>query len=205
MANIKAFSFYESYHEAFKDLPTEQRKEMLLAVDDYVFEDIEPNFEGTNKIIWTLIKPNLDKSKNRSNVNSGAPTGNKNALKNKEKNNSIKIQSNFNQSPHMKSYSYIYSYINNIIINNKSNNSIINLFKEYINIRIKNKYNISETIIKRLVKKLNDYGSTDEDKEEILLQAINGEWKDFYPLEKKEKKKGESITYETIWYWECTY
>ena len=201
MANIKAFSFYRSYYEALKEVPEKDKKDIIFAIINYVFEDKKPKFKGTNKIIWTLIEPNLNTSKNKSNSNSGAPIGNQNAsktLENKGNNDTIKKQSKNNQNsiknqsiPHDISYSY--SYINNslsyIIINNKNNiNNIYNLFKEYIKLREDNKYNISETIINRLVKKLNEYGKTDEDKIEIISQAINGKWKDFYNLSNEKEK-----------------
>ena len=201
MANIKAFSFYKSYYEALKEVPEKDKKDIIFAIINYVFEDKKPKFKGTNKIIWTLIEPNLNTSKNKSNGNSGAPIGNQNAsktLENKGNNDTIKKQSKHNQNsiknqsvPHDISYSY--SYINNslsyIIINNKNNiNNIYNLFKEYIKLREDNKYNISETIINRLVKKLNEYGKTDEDKIEIISQAINGKWKDFYNLSNEKEK-----------------
>ena len=84
---------------------------------------------------------------------------------------------------------FIINSLNKININNKNNiNNIYNLFKEYIKLREDNKYNISETIINRLVKKLNEYGKTDEDKIEIISQAINGEWKDFYNLSNEKEK-----------------
>ena len=211
MANkdIKAFSFYKSYYEALKEIPEKDKKDVIFAMINYVFEDKKPKLKGVNKVIWALIEPNLDKSKNKSNGNSGAPIGNQNALKsleNQGKNDIIKKQSKNNQNsiknqslPHDISYSY--SYINNslsyIIFNNSNNKELIyNLFKEYIKLREDNKYNISETIINRLVKKLNEYGKTDEDKIEIISQAINGEWKDFYELKKEEKKEG--VVYETI-------
>lgn len=89
------------------------------------------------------------------------------------------------------------SDLNNININNNSNKELIyKLFKEYIKLREENKYNISESIVNRLTKKLNEYGKTDEDKIEIISQAINGKWKDFYELKKEEKKEG--VIYETI-------
>ena len=203
MANkdIKAFSFYKSYYEALKEIPEKDKKDVIFAIINYVFEDKKPKFKGTNKIIWTLIEPNLNTSKNKSNGNSGAPIGNQNAsktLENKGNNDTIKKQSKNNQNsiknqsvPHDISYSY--SYINNalsyIIFNNSNNKELIyNLFKEYVKLREDNKYNISETIINRLVKKLNEYGKTDEDKIEIISQAINGKWKDFYKLDKDDKK-----------------
>ena len=201
MANIKAFSFYKSYYEALKEIPEKDKKEIIFAMINYVFEDKKPKLKGINKVIWALVEPNLDKSKNKSNGNSGAPVGNQNAsktLENKGNDDTIKKQSKNNQNsiknqPLSHDISYSYSYINNslsyIIINNKNNiNNIYNLFKEYIKLREDNKYNISETIINRLVKKLNEYGKTDEDKIEIISQAINGEWKDFYNLSNEKEK-----------------
>lgn len=208
MANIKAFSFYLSYHEALKDLPTEDRKLMLLAIDDFVFEDKKPQLKGVNKIIWTLIEPNLLTSKNRSNKNSGAPLGNENASKNKEEVNTeeinqnlIKKQSKNNQSSHDIFMNNSYSYINyqlsliNILNNNNSNN-IINSIKEYIQLRFDNGWSIKESTIVRLINKLNDYGKTDEDKLNIIGKAIDNGWKDFYPPNKKDKEV--AITYETV-------
>ena len=200
--DIKAFSFYKSYYEALKEIPEKDKKDIIFAMINYVFEDKKPKLKGINKVIWALIEPNLDKSKNKSNGNSGAPIGNQNAsktLENKGNNDTIKKQSKNNQKtiknqslPHDISYSY--SYINNslsnIIINNKNNiNNIYNLFKEYIKLREDKEYNISESIINRLVKKLNEYGKTDEDKVEIISQAINGEWKDFYKLKENTENK----------------
>ena len=203
MANkdIKAFSFYKSYYEALKEIPEKDKKDVIFAMINYVFEDKKPKLKGVNKVIWALIEPNLDKSKNKSNGNSGAPIGNQNALKsleNQGKNDIIKKQSKNNQNSIKNQslshdISYSYSYINNslsyIIFNNSNNKELIyNLFKEYIKLREDNKYNISETIVNRLVKKLNEYGKTDEDKIEIISQAINGEWKDFYKLSNEKEK-----------------
>ena len=116
----------------------------------------------------------------------------------KIKQRTIKKQSKNNQNsiknqPLSHDISYSYSYINNslsyIIFNNSNNKEVIyKLFKEYIKLREDNKYNISETIINRLVKKLNEYGKTDEDKIEIISQAINGKWKDFYNLSNEKEK-----------------
>ena len=74
--NIKAFSFYKSYYEALKEIPEKDKKDIIFAMINYVFEDKKPKLKGINKVIWTLIEPNLDKSKNKSNGNAGAPIGN---------------------------------------------------------------------------------------------------------------------------------
>lgn len=52
--------FYASYYEAIKELPPEQQAKIYNAIFQYCFEGIEPSFLGTGKIIWTLIKPQID-------------------------------------------------------------------------------------------------------------------------------------------------
>lgn len=198
MANIKAFSFYKSYYDCLEDLEKDDKYEIIEAILKYVFEDKKPKFKGIKKTIWTLIEPNLNTSKNRSNENSGAPKGNQNARKyreNQEEDNSTKKQSKNNQSSinDIKSISYSYSlsyslssslsYSNSNIINN---NILNNLFIEYIKLREDNDYVISETIISRLINKL-EQAESDEERKEMLEQAINGKWKDFYLINKKEK------------------
>ena len=197
--NIKAFSFYKSYYEALKEIPEKDKKEIIFAMINYVFEDKKPKLKGINKVIWALIEPNLDKSKNKSNGNSGAPIGNQNASKtpeNKGNDDTIKKQSKNNQNSIKNqplshdiyldnSYSYLYSNI--IIYNNININNIYSIFEEYLKLRIINNYTLSESVVKRLINKLNEYGKTDEEKLEIIGQAINVKWKDFYPLNEKQK------------------
>lgn len=104
MNNIKGFTFYKSYYESLKNLKEKDKKDIINAMLEYVFEDKIPNFKGIKCTIWTLIQPNLNTSKRHSNENSGAPLGNQNAKKNKEKtdiedseNNADKKQSKNNQ------------------------------------------------------------------------------------------------------------
>ena len=80
MNDIKGFTFFQSYYEALKDVSVEDRKEIINAILEFVFEDKEPVFTGSNKAIWTLIKPNLKTSKNKS--------------KSKQNQNEIKSKSN---------------------------------------------------------------------------------------------------------------
>ena len=165
---------------------------------NYVFEDKKPKLKGINKVIWALIEPNLEKSKNKSNGNSGAPIGNQNASKtpeNKGNDGIIKKQSKNNQNSinDIKNISYSYSlsyslssslsYSNSNIINN---NILNKLFIEYIKLREDNDYAISETIISRLINKL-EQAESDEERKVMLEKAINGKWKDFYPISKEEK------------------
>lgn len=205
MAEIKGFSFYRSYYECLQDLEKNDRIEIINAMLEYVFDNKKPKFKGVKKTIWTLIEPNLNTSKNRSNTNSGAPIGNKNASIDKglEAHNqkTTKKQSKNNQptTNDIKdislslslsySLSSSLSYINSNIINN---NNINKLFIEYIKLREDNNYEINETIIKRLIGKLEKLG-TDEDRQEMIEEAIIHGWKDFYPLRKEENKNGGGI------------
>ena len=199
MANIKAFSFYKSYYDALNEVSEDDKKEIIFAMINYVFEDKKPKFSGIKKLIWTLIEPNLNTSKNRSNVNSGAPVGNKNACKIKEnegKEETIKKQSKNNQNSinDIKSISYSYSlsyslssslsYSNSNI---KNNNMLNNLFIEYIKLREDKKYILNEIVISRLINKL-ESANNDDVRKEMIEQAIVGGWKDFYPIEEKKQK-----------------
>lgn len=200
MGEIKGFSFYKSYYDCLQDLDKKDQYEMLDAMLDYVFRNKKPKLKGIKKTIWTIIEPNLNTSKNRSNGNSGAPKGNQNACKireNEEKNETIKKQSKNNQNSinDIKdislSLSLSYSLSSSLSYSNSSiiNNSILNkLFIEYIKLREDKNYILNETVISRLVNKLEQVGS-DEEKKEMIEQAIMGSWKDFYPIEQESKPK----------------
>lgn len=93
MNNIKGFTFYKSYYESLKNLKEKDKKDVINAILEYIFEDKMPNFSGIKKAIWALILPNLNTSKNRSNPYSGAPYGNQNATKEKQSKNNQKTTS----------------------------------------------------------------------------------------------------------------
>ena len=198
MGEIKGFSFYKSYYDCLQDLDKKDQYEMLDAMLDYVFKHKKPKLKGIKKTIWTIIEPNLNTSKNRSNGNSGAPKGNQNACKireNEEKNETIKKQSKNNQNSinDIKdiSLSLSYSLSSSLSYSNSSiiNNSILNkLFIEYIKLREDNNYTLSETVIRRLINKL-EQANNDEERKEMIEQAILGKWKDFFAIEYEKKTK----------------
>ena len=198
MGEIKGFSFYKSYYDCLQDLDKKDQYEMLDAMLDYVFRNKKPKLKGIKKTIWTIIEPNLNTSKNRSNGNSGAPKGNQNACKireNEEKNETIKKQSKNNQNSinDIKdiSLSLSYSLSSSLSYSNSSiiNNNILNkLFIEYIKLREDNNYTLSETVIRRLINKL-EQANNDEERKEMIEQAILGKWKDFFAIENEKKTK----------------
>lgn len=79
----------------------------------------------------------------------------------------------------------------NYIYNYNFNDNVNKLLVEYLRIREKRKYVITENVVKRLCNKLIEYGKTDKEKEQIILNAINGGWKDFYKLNENLKIQKE--------------
>lgn len=57
------------------------------------------------------------------------------------------------------------------------------VFKEYLTIRKKMKLSNSESVLKRLFNKLEDFTAKNKiHANEVILNSINSSWKDFYPL-----------------------
>ena len=76
MEERKAFSFYRSYYEASKDLPSkEEQADFLMAICSYIFDGIEPDINGVALAMFKLAKPNLETSVKRA--NSGSIGGSK--------------------------------------------------------------------------------------------------------------------------------
>lgn len=83
----------------------------------------------------------------------------------------------------------INNYIN--FINNNSifnNNNLKDIFIKYLEMRIDKEYTVNEIVVKRLISKLEKV-ETDENRIEMVEQAITGGWKDFYKHESGEKKE----------------
>ena len=92
----KAFSFYRSYYEAAKDLPTkEDQADFLMAICTYIFEGEEPEISGVASAMFKLAKPNLETSIKRANA--GQIGGKNNGRKANEKQNVSKTEANNEQ------------------------------------------------------------------------------------------------------------
>lgn len=83
----KAFSFYRSYYEASKDLPTkEDQADFLMAICSYIFDDgVEPEITGVASAMFKLAKPNLDTSIKRASVGQTGGKSKANAKQNDSK------------------------------------------------------------------------------------------------------------------------
>lgn len=99
MNNIAGYTHFRSYHDSIKDLDKEDKRDILEAIDDFMFEDIEPDLDGFKKAIWSLIRPNLISSKNKSRNYQEKPKrkSKKTKSKSNENQNEINSESNENQ------------------------------------------------------------------------------------------------------------
>ena len=62
-----SFSFFVSYIEAVEELPEKEQLAALKAIIKYALYDKEPeNFKGIKRAVFLLVKPTLDKSKQKS-------------------------------------------------------------------------------------------------------------------------------------------
>lgn len=101
MDERKAFSFYRSYYEASKDLPTkEDQADFLMAICSYIFDGEEPELHGVASAMFKLAKPNLDTSVKRANAGQIGGSNNKkqNKTKANEKQNESKSEANEKQN-----------------------------------------------------------------------------------------------------------
>lgn len=181
---MNGFTFYNNYYELIKYLDDKDRLEMYDAIFKYMFDNEEPSFEGMKKGLWINIKMPLDTSKNKGKSGS-VSNKNQKEIKTKSKRNQKEIKTKTNNN--ISIFLFLFSNLNISNLNNKK--IIYKLLEEYLELRINKKYTLNETVVKRLINKLNNYGTIDEEKIEIITNAINGAWKDFYPLKENVEIK----------------
>ena len=136
MDERKAFSFYRSYYEAAKDLPTkEDQADFLMAMCSYIFDGVDPEIQGVASAMFKLAKPNLDTSVKRANAGQIGGSNNKkqNKTKASEKQNESKIEANEKQTAsNDEATPKRYMINDNMINDNMINDNMIN-DKEKIN------------------------------------------------------------------------
>lgn len=67
MAARNSFSFFVSYIEAIEELPEKEQLAVLKAIIKYALYDEEPQgFKGIKQAVFLLVKPTLDKSKQKA-------------------------------------------------------------------------------------------------------------------------------------------
>jgi hypothetical protein len=95
-----SFIFYRSFFEAAEDLTPEEKCAMFDAICDYALNFAEPSLEGTPKLAFRLIKPQLDANIARFNngQKGGRPSSNKTKSKPNHNLTKTKTEPNRNQT-----------------------------------------------------------------------------------------------------------
>ena len=192
---INQFTFFRNYHDFIKELNYEKKCQFLIAIDEYVFEDNEPYFDGLDKAIWNMIKVSLDVSKNKSAnarkpSNSNKKTKNQNEIKSKSNENQIKIKSKSNEK--QCSISFSSSISNNNYL--KDRGLLRGKIEEWLEYKLQRKEKYTERGFKSLLTQIQNncelYG--DDNIVSLIDECMASNYKGiiFEKLEKKPKKVG---------------
>ncbi len=148
----ETFIFYRSFRDAFNALDKDVRLRMYEAVINYGLDLVEPHFEGIEKVLWTLIRPQLEANNKRfeNGCKGGAPIGNQNARKQpKDNRETTKKQPRNNQKQP----------------NNNNNNN--------------NNNNVNDIRTLKTSFKVSSFGANDAPADpEIDFEKIKGSWND---------------------------
>ncbi|MFR9535100.1 MAG: DUF6291 domain-containing protein [Rikenellaceae bacterium] len=100
-----SFVFYNSFKQAIDELEDAQQLLLYQSISTYALYRQEPELEGITKVVWVLIKPQLDANwrKYEKGCRGGAPKGNDNASKTtiKQPSNNLKQPSNNLKQPNV--------------------------------------------------------------------------------------------------------
>ena len=150
MNSIEKIVIFDSYYKLLKLLPKRgDRKDIALAVFEYVFEDIEPNsLSDSAETVWSNIKHHLNTSKNRAISGSkGGKTSSKNESKDISKTSS-KNESKDNKQNSKRLSLYLYIF-NSLYLKDKY--ILINKIEEWLNYKEERGENYKETGLKSLL------------------------------------------------------
>lgn len=121
MSDKQSFVFYRSFYEALSSLPDEVKGRLFDAICNYALNGAEPDFEGVEKALFTLMRPQLDANAKRyeNGRKGGRPATNKDDKKTKTKPNSnqnktkpepnVNVNANVKEKKQTKKESYWWS------------------------------------------------------------------------------------------------
>ena len=99
---IESFVFYRSFYEATKRIPKRHRSALYDAIFDYIFEQKEPQLEGTSDALWCSFKPQLDANLKRyANAKKGGKYGKTGGRPRKEGENKKPFKGFENKTPNV--------------------------------------------------------------------------------------------------------
>ena len=155
---MKGFMFYDNYYYLIKVLDKKKQQIMSLAIIDYMFGNIEPDFSNDIQLngIWMNIKMPLDKSKKQSkNVqkmwNDKDTTLDTKLDTKTDTNNNTKLNTKKDTKRDTNNISTFYFLISNFIFNNNFNNNTKLILEEWIKYKFERKEKYTETGFNKLL------------------------------------------------------
>ena len=189
MNEINSFTFYRDYYFLIDTMPIEDKRDLAVAILDYIFKDINPNFEGHKKAVFNTLSHQLDVSKSNSKRRvKKEPEENRKKTGAKPEKNKTSI-SNF------KFYISNLEFIKDIInyLNNKTNSNFKYTTKttqQKINARLNEGYKLDD-FIAVIDKKYNEWVGTEFERY-LCPETLFGTKFEKY-LNQKETKKVEKL------------
>ncbi len=93
------FVFYRSFYDALEQADKETQLIVYRAIACYALDRVEPELDGMAKILWSLIRPQLDANWKRfdNGCRGGAPKGNTNNRYSQSNEITTEVQPKYNQ------------------------------------------------------------------------------------------------------------
>lgn len=167
MNKIEQFTFFKNYFEIIEELENENdKKDLIFAIVNYIFKDIEPTLNGTKKIAWLGIRTGLITSKNRAWNAKSKP--NQNEIKSKSKGNQKEIKT------HSTSTSTSTSNIKEKeIVKRKNQLEDYNEIIDYLNLKTNSSYKSTTPKTRELIKARYNEGFTLDDFKQVIDNKVN--------------------------------
>lgn len=200
------FVLYKDFKPNIDILSDEQAGKLFKAIYNYVIDRTEPNFNDGMLIMgFNMVKAQLERDltryKERVEVNKmngakgGRPKTNVKQSKAKKPNGLIKTE--VNQSEAKKGDKISNDKIRYDMIRHYKDNTLNDLFVEFLNIRNKLKAVNSERAINIQLKTLEKYD--DDVKKQMLENAISNSWKSVYELKERFNNNNAKESFKPEW------
>lgn len=158
MNSVNSFTMYFDYFNLIDTLPLKDKAALLIAINDYMFKDIEPNLSGHNQAIFNTLKNQLNVSKSNS------KRRNRTTTEQQQNNNRTETETKPNEEPNknktsifnFKFYIYNFKFI-------KNNNLLISKIEDWLNYKQQRKDKPYteiglKTLLKRIDKAVEEHG-----------------------------------------------
>lgn len=152
MNSVNSFTMYFDYFNLIDTLPLKDKSALLVAINDYMFKDIEPNLTGHNQAIFNTLKNQLNVSKSNS------KRRNRTTTEQQPNNNQEETEIKPNEEPKENKTSILSFkfYISNFIFIN-NNNLLISKIEEWLNYKKQRKDKpYTEIGLKSLLKRIDN-------------------------------------------------